>query len=233
MEFCLESRWLVYSVLINLIFSPILSHSNTIHLNNVWITQSGFAHFKQNKDWFFQLDIHLRLNTFNPNFRQNQDVLRIGRRLNENIDYSVGFGYLPTQLPNAFINEQRIWQQINFNFNMSNTTTVQIYNRVEHRWVYESSGISLRNRFKIVVKNCQSSAFICPFITSETFINMNRVVWDISKTLAQQRSMIGIEKRISKSVTLRGGYLNQFSWLQGNTNFSYDIWDFQMAFNFD
>jgi hypothetical protein len=195
--------------------------------------QTAFGHFPHQKDWFYQLDIHVRLNTFDPIFRQNLNTLRIGRHLSDTIDYSAAFAYAPTQLQARFINEQRLWEQIDYRYQLSETLSAQFYNRLEIRWVHEAPGISMRDRFKIVVRACSPQAIVCPYLASETFINMNRTAWDLGKTLAQQRSGIGLENKLSKAVTLRFGYLNQTLWFRVNNNLSYDIIDLQATFNFD
>ena len=209
--------------------------ATTPHRDNIWFSATGFGHLQADSPYFYQIETHLRFNTTGRIFRQNLEVVRLGKELNPYVSFVIGSTFAPTEFRGPGLSyEQRVWQQIDLNPPLSvPDLRLQVYDRMEERWLLNrSSGISLRNRFKIVVTYCKNDWLTCPLLASETFFNLNHPPWDNSNTLSQQRSFLGLQKSLTTKTLIRAGYLNQYFWQRNNSGF-FNILDLQLAYNFD
>lgn len=109
--------------------------------------------------------------------------------------------------------EYRLIEQAGWTAFKNDTFTIVSRTRIEERKEFDEPGISLRFRERIAFNKPLISwpehAFV---LYDEVFLNLNRPVWVTDRLFVQNLVFIGINTRISKSMTYDLGYLNQYTY---------------------
>jgi hypothetical protein len=177
---------------------------------NLWSAMRFTGQLSEGDNNFYVVSTHLRFKEQDDPFRQNVETFIIGRYLNDADVLAIGYEMLPTVIPLGLIIEYRFMEEYKFKKKVKRSV-FSLRSRLEERWIDKVPGVYLRLREKIAItfpKLFQSNIY--PRIYSETFFRLNNVKWSNPSIIDQQRSYIGIEKKLSPAYRLNVGYLNQY-----------------------
>jgi long-subunit fatty acid transport protein len=182
----------------------------TIEDGRFWLTLSHDYHI--NDKW--RLNLHLQ-----PRWREegrefDQIIYRpsIYYKVNSALSLGVGYGYILTHLlNNGNTHEQRLWEDVLYQTNLTENIKFLSRSRLEQRHLESYSDIA--HRFRQMVRfsvptrlmNGLSAVFY-----DEYFINMNDASWGVHKGFDQNRAFIGVNYTWNKHINADFGYLNQY-----------------------
>ncbi|MES2647142.1 MAG: DUF2490 domain-containing protein [Bacteroidota bacterium] len=198
--------------------------------DQLWLSLNSTIKFSPK--WGMVGDLHLRRNNFaeNPSFY----FIRFGADywINKQVSAIVGYGHMWVANPiiDAFVftNENRIYQQVQYAGKL-NKTGLLLRIRNEQRWQEKLvNGVkSGNNRFTNRVRYLTSvnfKLFKNPklprlMIADEILVHFGKEV--VLNTFDQNRLTIGIQQKISKTVSFDLGYMMVYQ--QKYTGFQYDL----------
>lgn len=212
---------------INIINNYIYANETTINSGN-WFTY--FGQFKLSDKIGIHTDLQFRMdqNIAYP----NQNLLRLGLLYYLNNNFTIGFGYAFVKSHNLNIEmypqENRIWQQMIFNYKFSDNINISNRLRIEQRFIdnlrkvnnenvkYEDfvdNRIRLFNRiiFNLSDKSIAENNSIIPYfaLQNEVFINIPNKNYN-SNYFDQNRIIMNLGLDYNKSTKLEIGYMNQY-----------------------
>jgi|GEM_PF-256269 len=150
-------------------------------------------------------------NSANNNTHEGQLLVRpaLGFQVTKGWSVWQGYGWAPTFQP-QYRNEQQIWEQALYqhrfkHFAFSNRS------RLELRWIQNTSGemgVRFRNQLRVMVPFGKTRWGLVAF--DEPFFNLNSVNNGPRAGFNQNWAFIGIERRLTNSMNLDVGYLNNY-----------------------
>jgi hypothetical protein len=110
----------------------------------------------------------------------------------------------------ASYQENRWWQQFQYQFDPHYSLTLSNRSRLEERTRqgFHETGHRLRQMFK--VSHPSHSPALTYVMSDEVFVNIDQTDWGAQRGFDQNRLFIGINWKVSKTCLLETGYLNQF-----------------------
>ena len=204
------------------------------HINQTWIGLNG--NWFLNKHYFIQADMHFRENDF---FATNSFFLAragLGYQFNPNLYISSGYAFLESAPINEGFStrgiENRIYQQFGYNHQLNNKCLITQRIRNEQRWQevivndVKTGAIRFSNRVRYllgftipVFKNTKMPQLV---VSDELLVQFGKDI--VYNTFDQNRLLIGIKQKISKSLAYDFGYMdvyqqrtNGYSYIQSNT----------------
>lgn len=136
-------------------------------------------------------------------------------------DKVVWFGYRWTaQNPNnGFFQENRLWQQLQWNLSDNKQHIILSRTRLEQIERTNQSQILWRLRERIMYKyNIPLHGNIIPVAYDEIFLQVHKTNYSSNKFFSQNRLFIGFDLYLSRQVLWELGYMNQFIFNVGTNN---------------
>ncbi len=117
-----------------------------------------------------------------------------------------------------YVQENRVWQQANWNAINSAAFSIISRTRLEERKILSESqwAIRLRQRFmlRIPLTNWENHSLV---LSDEVFFYFNHPKWiGNNRFFAQNRGFLGIGTKLSKQMSFDIGYLNQYQFTNPN-----------------
>jgi hypothetical protein len=135
----------------------------------------------------------------------------IGFRVFEKATFSVGYGYINTDIEGRPVtHEHRYWQQLAFPITGSNSF-IQISNRtrLEERTVESADDLGWRLRQQLRA-TMPLSGSVKAVAWSEGFFNFNDTDWGAVSGFDRWRNFVGLNIPLAEKMSLEPGYLNQY-----------------------
>ena len=133
----------------------------------------------------------------------------VGYQLTENLSVWQGYGWITNYIP-RFVREERIWQQILHEKHFSKFTLINRL-RLEERFIQDINGVPLRMRYLVRFEFPFGKTKKWAFVTSdEPFINLDTHFKGPKAGVDQNRFFVGLNRKLSNTVTLEGGYQMQY-----------------------
>lgn len=127
---------------------------------------------------------------------------------------SVWLGYanvLTHRLTTGTTDEDRLWQQFQYNHKLTNGITLQSRTRLEQRWL--SNGDDVGHRVRQLFRVTRPFASL-PDLSlvgwDEVFVNFNETDWGAQSGFDQNRAFIGLGYAFTPRLRVEAGYLNQY-----------------------
>lgn len=192
----------------------------------VWLAFSIMDAFRSGDEdsrWHYWFDAQARF--FDPGSGVTQWVARpgIGYRIGDNMKAWIGYGRFNTRNSSGTVaDENRYWQQLDWRAGIWLGGNVTMRARLEERSVTtgEDTALVLRFLTKYVrpVGNNGNKNFV---VGIEPFVELNDTDWTGDAGLSQNRTFIGMGFRLSDSVSVETGYMNQYIWVDGREDRSF------------
>lgn len=146
---------------------------------------------------------------------------QITYKLKDNLSLTVGhfYGLMNSSSNPSFI-EQRIWEQVGYNFlKKEDGTKFSGRTRLEQRTVNGASGTGWRFRQQLRYEApFQEGQRLRGVIWDEIFFNFNDVSWGPRSGVDQNRVFLGINLPVYKNLEVEPGYINQYVVRSGSDN---------------
>lgn len=151
-----------------------------------------------------------RGNSRNNDTHEGQILVRpaIGLQLTKSLSFWQGYGWTPSYQP-QFRNENQVWEQILYERRFKHVN-VSNRSRLEMRYIADTSAASVRfrNQFRLAFPLGKTKWSLVAY--DEPFFNLNTVQNGPRGGFNQNWAFIGVGRRLSKSVNLDIGYLNNY-----------------------
>lgn len=161
------------------------------------------------------VDIQSRYNT------NKQQLIRgvFGKNLKNNFNVGIGYGYFNNQQsnPRKNIQENRIFQELNFNHKLLAVFKLKHRFRVEERFMSHKD-FFMRFRYAIslkynLFKNENQSKLLNMLVANELFVNSEVIQYEEESDLVaydRNRFLIGMEYAFHNNISLQLAYMEQY-----------------------
>jgi hypothetical protein len=178
---------------------------------NLWTSVKMIHPIAQNPDWQYYADFQLRF--IDNAYKYHQANLYLGLQYQLRPDMNAALGVFRRNELNSdgtTQNENRLWQQLSWNFYTTPANIFTSRTRLEERQRVSQSQIAYRLRERLQLKHAIHNWDKYFFIVSdEIFLQFNRPDWITNKVLPANRAAIGLEFPLNSSASYEIGYLNQ------------------------
>lgn len=156
--------------------------------------------------WF---DGHARFREGGENL--DTTILRpgIGYRLNNRLDFWVGYAEVTNRRAGPDIKEHRFWQQATYPVGRLAGGTLSGRTRLEQRAREGGDETGWRLRQFIRWSRPVTGTPVATVISNETFMAVNDTDWGQRDGFDQNRAFIGLAWQATAKIRVEGGYLNQ------------------------
>lgn len=186
-----------------------------------WLAFSIMDAFRSGDEdsrWHYWFDAQARF--FDPGSGVTQWVARpgIGYGVGDNLKAWIGYGRFNTRNHSGTVaNENRYWQQLDWRAGGWLGGTITMRARLEQRSVSISDDTALALRFLTkYVRPVGRSGNKSLVIGIEPFVDLRDTDWTGDAGMSQNRTFIGMGFRLSDSVSVEAGYMNQYNWVDGS-----------------
>jgi hypothetical protein len=191
--------------------------------DGAWLIVSTTDTFKTDSgdsNWHYSLDAQARY--FNLGSGINQYLLRpaIGWQTSSNIRVWVGYARIRARNSvGTTVDEDRFWQQLDWRAGRWNGGTLTMRARLEQRSLSSGDDVGLVLRFQTrYVRPMGEHGKTKLVIGIEPFVDLKNTDWGGDSGLAQNRSFIGMNWRLSSGLSLEAGYMHQYIWVDSGTD---------------
>ncbi len=118
----------------------------------------------------------------------------------------------------ADVDENRIFQQVNWRIGKVGTATLASRTRLEQRWVSGARDLGWRFRERVqllIPLKAKKTQFV---ISSELFFALNTTDWGARAGFDQARNFVGINFPLSKMISAETGYQNRYQERRGQAD---------------
>lgn len=127
---------------------------------------------------------------------------------------SVWLGYanvLTHRLTTGTTDEDRLWQQFQYNHQLTDGITLQSRTRLEQRWLSNGDDVGHRLRQLVrLVRPFERLPDLSLVGWNEVFVNFNDTDWGAQAGFDQNRAFIGLAYAFTPWLRVEAGYLNQY-----------------------
>lgn len=216
----LTSLWLAIAVTFILSPAPTLATENDAGIWAIFTTTDAFQSGNEASRWHYWFDAQGRY--FDIGSGINQWLLRpgIGYRLNDDVKVWLGYARIRSRNRAGDVaDENRYWQQIDWAAGRWMGGSWSLRARLEQRsvGVGDDLGIVLRTMAKYT-RPMSADGKTSLILALEPFVALTDTDWGGDAGLTQNRATIGLGWRLSDSLTIEGGYMNQHIWVDGAEN---------------
>lgn len=219
----LTSRRVLNSLLVLVILSlafSCASHSQGVQTHSkLWGTTVKIGSLKDNTNFKYYLEPQLRLIDNQYKFEEALMLAGLGYQPRPNLILFLGNAWVASKRANGnFEQENRLWQQVNWNavkkssFNLISRTRLEERKNIEEpQWL-----IRFRERLmlRIPLKNQERYSFV---LFDEVFFNLNYPQWlSNNHFFTQNRGFLGIGTKVSEQTSFDIGYMNQYQFTTPN-----------------
>lgn len=138
----------------------------------------------------------------------------IGFKLKENFILWQGYVWAPGFIP-RFINENRIWQEVQYTTDLFKKLKMTNFFRLEERLIENVNDMSLRGRYTLQFEYALDKASLWQFVLfDKMYFNFYSLAGGPEGGFDQNRLYTGIRRKINDHLSLETGY--QFQYLFSN-----------------
>ncbi|GAA4732172.1 DUF2490 domain-containing protein [Flavisolibacter ginsenosidimutans] len=207
-----------------LMLSPTVlkAQRQTIYTNGVWLCHFGNIHLNNRLTIVSETELHLKQWVQ----RWNEQVLDLGLsdKLTDKWRVGAGLGlYRGAQYFDEFFfkNEWRGWQEVNYTLKGKWVFWQRM--RVEERWIQgvkngqkmNSYDYVTRMRYRTELQKPLRGGRVAPVIGNEFMASPG--YWNSNRFLDQNRTWVGVNLKVSRTVALQTQYMKIFQWRANNT----------------
>lgn len=216
----LQNQSILLKIIIFSFFVFFLQNANSQDLDvhtKLWLNGVFIGPLSPDKKIKYYIEPNFRFIDDPYKFEQGRLYIGLGYGLLSNLVAYGGAGWVINKnLDGTLVYEERIWQQVNWDIIKSkNSFSLSSRTRLEERRNEAESPWALRLREKIStqipLKELGSKKYSLDLF-DEGFFNLVRPSWVDQKLFSENRAFIGIGKRISKSMLIDVGYINQYQY---------------------
>jgi hypothetical protein len=218
-KYCSVALWAIC-------FSMPVCSSATEDDPGVWLSFSMSDAFDSGGEatrWHYWIDAQARF--FDPGSGAVQMLVRpaIGYRITDNMKGWLGYARFRTRSQAGTVaHENRYWQQLDWAAGRWNGGDISMRARLEQRSVSTGEDIGVVLRFvtkyeRPIGKDGRHSLIL----GIEPFVHLRDTDWGGESGLVQNRAFIGMGWRLSESISIEAGYMNQYIWVDGGENRSF------------
>ncbi len=193
------------------LFAYVPAWADTVDDERIWLNVTAQGKLPlDNYNWYAE---------FQPRWREqgehlDQRLIRLGvnRKFSTHGSLWLGYGNILThRAVGGSTKEDRLWQQLTYNFKLGEDIALQSRTRLEQRW--QNNGSDVGHRIRQLVRLSK------PFATAkdlsaigwaEVFWNFNNTDWGVRSGLDQTRLFVGLGYAFTPMVRAEAGYLNQY-----------------------
>ena len=200
-------------VLVFFFFSAYNSNAQINQHLGLWYAYNFKSNFYE--EFTVSIDIQSRYNT------NKQQLIRgvFGKNLKNNFNVGIGYGYFNNQQsnPRKNIQENRIFQELNFKHKLLAVFKLKHRFRVEERFMSHKD-FFMRYRYAIslkynLFKNENQSKFLNMLVANELFVNSEVIQFEEESELVtydRNRFFIGMEYEFHNNISLQLAYMEQY-----------------------
>lgn len=178
-----------------------------------------YGNFGKGSAWLYESDLLLAGNQIGTPYAAADQFMvfsavgsytSIGYKVNDNHSVYGGYGFQHVVEPLASVptNENRGWQQYNFEI-FSRYGGIKLSSRLEERTVNNAGGLAMRVRQLFQWTYPLNDLFYL-MAAEEVFLNLNTVSWGPVAGYDQNRVFAGVGYRFNQTTRAEIGYLNNF-----------------------
>ena len=172
--------------------------------------------------WRFWTDGQLRFGDDSSRFSQGLARPGVGYALNDAWSLCAGYAYIRTDKPYTLTpsNENRIWEQVSWQ-RIAGRADLSSRTRLEERFHSAGSGtgVRLRQMGKLMQPLGSKNVWLIA-VYYEMFVNLNSTNFGAKSGADRNRAFVGPGIKLSKSVRVEVGYMNQYTF---NNNGPYRV----------
>ena len=203
----------LFAVILSLVFA--VPASATEDNPGAWLVVATTDSLgSDNSRWRYWVDAQARYFDFGSGAAQYLVHPAIGYELNSNATAWFGYARFRTRSRSGFyFDEDRFWQQLSWTGRPVGPGRLSLRARLEQRAVSRGDdvGITLRLMGKYV-QPIGKSGRTDLVLAAEPFFSLVDTDWGGRARLSQNRVFLGFGQRLSDSVRLEAGYMNQYFW---------------------
>jgi len=212
---CMLNKMKFFYLLLLFLFSPIIYADNVQEHTKLWFNGNFSGPLsKQNENVKYLIETRFRLIDDPFVFDHLRLSAGLGYEFIPSITGYAGFGYVMDESTRGVLtHEYRPFQLLKWKLYKSNHVTFSNNSLLEERKQIESSGWAFRLREKFTVAipmpiyDCEKYSLE---FSNEFFFNLNHPKWVAKQFYAENRAVIGLGTKVSKSMKLMIGYINQY-----------------------
>lgn len=192
--------------------APALATEDNDGLWTIFSTTGAFRSDDGASRWHYWFDAQARY--FDLGSGINQYLVRpgIGYKPGDNVSAWAGYARLRSRnRAGSVADENRYWQQLSWTAGQWNNGTFSMRARLEQRSLStgDDLGLVLRLMTRYVRPfGADASSYVT--VSLEPFVDLRDTDWGGDSGLGQNRLSIGVGWRVSKSLVLEAGYMNQY-----------------------
>ena len=196
-------------------FTPANATDSDDGLWTIFTTTDAFNAGDDVSRWHYWFDAQARY--FDVGSGINQYLVRpaVGYKIRDDLSAWVGYArFRSRNRAGSVSNENRYWQQISWTAGKWNNGTVSLRARLEQRDLStgDDLGLVLRTQAKYV-RPVGSDGKRYLALGIEPFFDLRDTDYGGDSGLGQNRISIGVGWRLSDTLTIEAGYMNQFIWV--------------------
>ncbi len=200
-------------IFVSLSFFSLVKAQQTDHQHGYWFRY--YNQFTINPKWIWHNEIDER-RLLNPD-RQAQFFIHshIHYVPSGKFDVGIGFNYNESKSKtNLTVPEWRPWQEISYNASQRSKVKLSFRYRLDERFIHQSSANQLEEGYRFVLRHRIRTQVLYRIGTKEQFTVRvsDEIMLNTSPTadtFDQNRIYAGVEVKLSKSLSVETGYLNQ------------------------
>ena len=213
-----RNRAAVASMLIAVCFAPVQQTNATEDESGIWAifsTTNSFPSDDTASRWHYWFDAQARYVDLSSGANQWLARPGIGYELQNGVKVWAGYARFRSRNRSGRVaDENRYWQQIDWRAGQWQGGRFSMRARLEQRSVDVGDDLGLVLRFM--------TKYVRPFaedgdksliISLEPFVDLRDTDWGGESGLGQNRAFVGMGWRVSDSLTMEAGYMNQYVWV--------------------
>ena len=208
-------KYLITAILIAFCCAPMHPANATENDPGIWTvfsTTDSFSGDDAPSRWHYWFDAQARY--FDPGSGANQWLIRpgIGYEIRNGIKVWAGYARLRSRNSAGRVaDENRYWQQVDWRVGQMREGRVSMRVRLEQRSIDVGDDLRVVLRFMTkYVRPISTDENTSLIVGLEPFIDLNDTDWGGDSGIAQNRTFVGVGRRVSSKLTLEAGYLNQY-----------------------
>lgn len=197
--------------------SPVFA-SDTLHHTKFWNSAGISGSISADKRVKYYFEPNLRFVDEPEIFDRAYLDAALGYQLIPTLVLWLGTEWESVKSSNDVIEHQlSLWQQINWAFYSNTHFSLSDRTRMEERYRFTASGVSLRFRERVELEiPLGSEKKYSLVLNNELLINVNNPPWVSNTLMDQNRALLALRTRLNKQISFDIGYLNQYEYKSTN-----------------
>jgi hypothetical protein len=196
--------------------------------DQLWTTAS--ASVKLSDHWRLSEELTARFSDNRNGLYEVESNTLLGYRLNKTVTVWAGYTHDPQYSAGHFtVMEHRAREQVTFdNVAKLGPGKLSVRMRAEQRWRDGKDGTGWRLR-PYAKWSMPLVGKVGLNLSNETFVNLNKTSFQARTGVDRMRNLVSLSGPLAKSLTLEGGYMNQYGFVRGAPDTSDNIAYFALS----